>query len=150
MALTIDEAYAFIGSLLSLYPQQNSKYTAEDSFISALVETHIERMNQLGLEELQRRFTLVRNLNYTEAARSELKFFADALKYALSDKNSINSLRKKYIVAGSELDTLPQKDDYLLSVKKIQSAQDPNSPAALEGRAQLAKLLDELSSDPKV
>ena len=144
MALSIDEAHAFIGSLLSLYPQQNTQFTNNDNFITALVETHIERMNQLGLETLQERFTLVRNLNYTEAARKEVKFFADALKYALSDKRSISVLRKRYIPQGSELDTLPPPTNALLEIQRFKANSDSNSEAALEGRKALHALLTNL------
>lgn len=144
MSLTIDEAHAFIGSLLSLYPQQNTQYTNNDNLISALVETHIERMNQLGLESLQQRFTLVRNLNYTEAARKEIKFFADALKYALSDQRSLATLRKRYIPQGSELDTLPAPTNALLEIQRFKANSDSNSDAALEGRKALHSLLNDL------
>ncbi len=144
MSLTIDEAHAFIGSLLSLYPQQNTQFTNNDNFITALVETHIERMNQLGLEALQQRFTLVRNLNYTGAARKEIKFFADALKYALSDNASLSSLRKLYIPKGSELDTLPPPSDALLEIQRFKANSDSNSEAALEGRKALHSLLSDL------
>jgi hypothetical protein len=148
MALTIDEAHAFIGSILSLYPQQNTQFTNNDNFISALVETHIERMNQLGLEALQQRFTLVRNLNYTEAARKEIKFFADALKYSLSDQSSLASLRKRYITQGSDLDTLPAPSDALLEIQRFKSNSDSNSEAALEGRESLQSLLSDLKLKP--
>ena len=144
MSLSIDEAHAFIGSLLSLYPQQNTQFTNNDSFITALVETHIERMSQLGLEALQERFILVRNLNYTSAARGEIKFFADALKYALSDKSSLNTLRKRYIPQGSELDTLPAPSDALLEIQQFKANSDTNSDVALEGRKALHDLLGDL------
>ncbi len=137
--LTPEEASEFITLLLDLYPQQNASVNNAE-FIKTQVRTHIERMNFLGFEELHRRYVLVRNLNYTEAGRTELKFFADALKFSLSDKNSINKVRKKYIVQGSELDTLPHQPDSLLELRKLQSEIDPNSQAAAEGIQSLQDL----------
>ena len=137
--LSPDEATEFISLILDLYPQQNHAAN-NTSFIKTQVQIHLERMNQLGFETLQQRYRLIRNLNYTEAARAELKFFADALKYALSDSNSINGLRKKYIANGGELDTLPPSDNHLLSLQQLAASADADSEAATKARAELQAL----------
>ena len=139
--LTPEEATDFISLIIDLYPQQNNAAN-NTQFIKSQVNIHLERMNQLGFEILQKRYVLIRNLNYTEAARKELKFFADALKFALSDKNSINALRKKYIVEGSDLDTLPQPDNHLLTLQQLEQSADANSEEAIKARAELKALFE--------
>ena len=135
MALTIEESSSFIAAILKLYPQQTNAYLQHTAMIEELVETHIQRMNAIGLTALRDRFAVLQQLNYTACARKELKFFGDAIKYVLSDRDSFNDLKNQYLRHGSELYN-PEKPDLAAN----------DAPKKLAAPEKTQQILDELQS----